>query len=404
MAQNASPLDRAFVEQLIYAERPEDQELEYKRDLPKRITDHAQASRGKADPLEEFAKDVSAIANASGGILLFGIEEDSKTKKPALYPIKDETFDQARVRLHTQLDSLIEPRLVGVSFTEIKVEGGYVMAIRIPGSLGGPHWHGKAEKRRFSIRRDGLVSQYTYQELRAAFDRNASAATRAREWIGGRMAGIKAGRTWRPLSDGPIAVVHLVPLVSYYQEMEPIDLDLARACAPKMPLPWQAGYNHDINFDGLIIYPGTVAGEDGRIELAGYNQLFRDGSMEVVMRVRVMNNPPMKAIHKAAMLWTVRDTIIKGPVVTNSLGRSGPMMIGVSLIDTTGYALHDFQYMDTAQISDRDDLTVPTAYVENSENAEALERVARTAMDMIWQGFSFSRCPFYEDDGRIKTS
>jgi predicted HTH transcriptional regulator len=74
-------LDRAFVEQLIAAELPEDQELEYKRDLPR----PKQAKETKTDPLEEFAKDVSAMANASGGVLLFGIEEDGKTKKPTLH-------------------------------------------------------------------------------------------------------------------------------------------------------------------------------------------------------------------------------------------------------------------------------------------------------------------------------
>jgi hypothetical protein len=393
-------LDRAFVEQLIAAELPEDQELEYKRDLPR----PKQAKETKTDPLEEFAKDVSAMANASGGVLLFGIEEDGKTKKPTLHPITDETFDQANVRLHAQLARLIEPRLVNVRFTEIKLAEGYVMALRIPGSLGGPHWFGKVKKR-FCIRQGAHVSDFTYQELRAAFDRNASAATRARQWIADRTSGIKSGKTWRPMTYGPLAIVHVVPLVSYYQEMTPIDLDQAQSLAIQMPSPWHTGHTYDINFDGLIIHGATDQGSSNQNQLGGYSQLFRDGSIEIVMRVRNRNdpNPENKVIHPAAMFWAVRDSIVQSPRVIAALGKEGPLLIGVSLINTTGYAIHDSTNYPTSQVADRDDLTVPASYIEDARNAAALEKIGKTALDMIWQGFSYDRSPFYDKDGQPKS-
>lgn len=63
-----SPLDVDFVQRVIDAALPEDQELEYKRELLKKITDPARAAQSKMDPVEELAKEVAAItiANRAG--------------------------------------------------------------------------------------------------------------------------------------------------------------------------------------------------------------------------------------------------------------------------------------------------------------------------------------------------
>lgn len=393
------PVNLAFVEQLIEVGLPEDQELEYKRELPKKITDPSRAAQSKTDPLEEFAKDVSAMANASGGVLLFGVAEDSATKRPILHPIQDEPFDQAHVRLHAVLDGFIEPRLMGTQFLEIQCDGGYVLAIRVPGSFAGPHWHGKPERRRFSIRRGARVSEYTHQELRMAFDRNASATTRARQWMAERLAGIKAGRTWRPLEGGPVTIVHIVPMMSYYQEVGPIDLRQARELAAKFPIPWQGDYADSINFDGYLIYQSGEQDDN----LFGYTQLFRDGSMEVVMRAgsRWATESPQDVIGAGPIAWTVRDAVINAPPVIQALGKDGPLLIGISVIGTTGYVLPSKgRPVHHQRTSDRDDLTVPAAYIEKTDSTDELDRVARTALDMIWQGFGYRSCPFYDAQGK----
>jgi len=399
---NLGPLDPAFVQRVIDAALPEDQELEYKRELPKKITDPARAAQSKMDPVEEFAKDVSAMANASGGVLLYGVEEDDKTKRPSIYPITEEPFDQAQVRLHSALDGFIEPRLMGVIFDEIRVDGGYVLGIRVPGSLAGPHWHGKPEKRRFSVRRGGRVSEYTYQELRAAFDRNASAATRARQWITERLAGIKDGRTWRPLLPGPVTVAHLVPMLSYYQESSSIDLQKAAGLATKFPHPWHSGHNDTINFDGYMVYQ---TGGDEDTELFGYSQLFRDGSMEIVMSAGQVwpNNSSDDIVGSGPIAWTVHDAITIGPPVLRALGKDGPLLIGVSVIGVSGYAMPAYMRRDFKRhTADRDALVVPAAYVEQPDDEEELRRVAKMASDMIWQGFGYRSCPHYDEKGNYR--
>lgn len=393
------PIDLAFVQHVIDSALPEDQGLEYKRNRPKPITDPEVSKKVKTDPFEEFAKDVAAMANASGGVLLYGVAEDPATKKPLLAPICDEPYDHANVQLQGVLDSLIEPRLMGMQFYEVPVSGGYVLGLVVPSSFAGPHWNGKPGRRRFSIRRGAQVSEYTYQELRAAFDRNASAATRARRWITERLAGIKTGKTWRPLAPGPITVVHAVPLVSYYQESSAVDLNQASQLGAKFPRPWQSGYSDSLNFDGYMIY--QTGGEEDD-ELFGYTQLFRDGSIEVVMSAGPSwrTDTPEDAVGPGPIAWAVHDSILQAPPLIQALNKDGPLLIGVAVMGASGHYMATRGRPDHRRhVSDRDDLVVPVVYVEHPDNEDELNRVAHTALDMIWQGFGYGRCPFYDQNG-----
>lgn len=395
------PIDLAFVQRVIDSALPEDQELEYKRDRPKPITDPEMLKKVKTDPFEEFAKDVAAMANASGGVLLYGVAEDAATKKPLLAPISDQPYDHVHVQLQGVLDSLIQPRLIGMQFCEIPVNGGYVLGLVVPSSFAGPHWHGKPGRRRFSIRRGAQVSEYTYQELRAAFDRNASAATSARKWITNRLAGIKVGKTWRPLTPGPVTVVHAVPLVSYYQESAAVDLNQARQLGEKFPRPWQSGYSDSLNFDGYMIYQTSGEEDD---HLFGYTQLFRDGAIEVLMSAGPSwrSDTSEDAMGPGPIAWAVHDSILQAPPIIQTLGKNGPLLMSVAIMGASGHCMPAPGRRDHRRhVSDRDDLIVPVAYVEHPDQGE-LERVARTALDMIWQGFGYRSCPNYDQSGAYR--
>lgn len=395
------PIDLTFVQRVIDSALPEDQELEYKRDRPKRITDPELIKKVKTDPFEEFTKDVSAMANAAGGVLLYGVAEDPVTRKPVLTPIGDEPYDHVHVQLQGVLDSLIEPRLMGVRFYKVPVSGGYVLGLVVPGSFAGPHWSGKPGRRRFSIRRGAQVSEYTYQELRAAFDRNASVATSARAWIALRLASIKKGKTWRPLTPGPITVVHVVPLVSYYQESASVDLNQTSQLGPKLPRPWQSDYSESLNFDGYMIYR---TGEDDD-ELFAYTQLFRDGSIEVVMSAGPSQriDTSEEAVGPGPVAWAVHDSILQAAPTLQALGKDGPLLIGAAVVGASGHYMATRGRSDHRRhVSDRDDLIVPVAYVEHPYEEGELNRVAHTALDMIWQGFGYRSCPFYDQNGNYR--
>ncbi|MCI5123368.1 MAG: ATP-binding protein [Candidatus Electrothrix sp. AR5] len=119
------------IEQLIKLETPESIWLDYKASPA--------LSKKKKD---EICKDVSAFANADGGMLIYGIEEEKKNKVglPAgmdngidIKEINKEWIDQI-------LSTNITPIISGIEIIEIKkTENNSFFVVNIPKSCRGPH-------------------------------------------------------------------------------------------------------------------------------------------------------------------------------------------------------------------------------------------------------------------------
>ncbi|WBY06709.1 ATP-binding protein [Sphingomonas sp. 7/4-4] len=112
MGLSEAQFNEAALLQLCVDRAPESLTLEFKRSLPGR------SDRDRA----EFLKDVSALANAAGGQLVYGVEEKDGTAA-ALIPTSDEVIDDIVRRLSQVLDAGIEPRLANVSFHPVSLEG-----------------------------------------------------------------------------------------------------------------------------------------------------------------------------------------------------------------------------------------------------------------------------------------
>jgi hypothetical protein len=111
-----------------------------------------------------------------------------------------------------------------------------------------------------------------------------------------------------------------------------------------------------------------------------------------------------KTITPGRLGWTLHEGIPKGAGILSTLGKGGPLLIGAALLNAAGYAMPDFEntIYPGPHVADRDDLIVPAAYVENPDEAGELERAARMALTMIWQGFGFWNCPLYDQSGNYK--
>lgn len=92
---------------------------------------------GKLDGLTERAKtelvtDVTAFANAGGGVVIYGIREeqrDGQSVASAISPVTDARVTQDRLRdiIHSNTD----PALRGFSITTFAVDGGWIFVIEV---------------------------------------------------------------------------------------------------------------------------------------------------------------------------------------------------------------------------------------------------------------------------------
>lgn len=94
----------------------------------------------ESSAINELCKDVSALANSAGGQIIYGIEEDKKTKKP--HKVDEGVADEKITRewIEQILNSRIQPRMNGVQTTRIDMGNGrFGYVIVVPQSQTGPH-------------------------------------------------------------------------------------------------------------------------------------------------------------------------------------------------------------------------------------------------------------------------
>jgi len=115
---------------LINEQRKEDLQLEYKRS-------DALSDKSKT----EVAKDVSAMANSAGGVIIYGIDEQKKSKGPIRL---DDGIDPNEISvewLEQVIGSGIQRRIGGIRVHAVKMTatGKFVYLVYVPQSSRAPH-------------------------------------------------------------------------------------------------------------------------------------------------------------------------------------------------------------------------------------------------------------------------
>jgi len=102
---------------------PESGELDWKAELPKY----------EGGP-SEFAKDVTAFANAAGGLLVYGVADNGHIKG-----IQTANIDAEINRLQQQLATRVRPYLVGIDYQTVVGADKTLLLVHVPASAAAPH-------------------------------------------------------------------------------------------------------------------------------------------------------------------------------------------------------------------------------------------------------------------------
>lgn len=379
-----SSLAEADLQRLCDDRATESQTLDFKRLTP-----------GKDDRSKnEFLKDVCAFANGNGGDLLYGIDESDGVAS-RLIPVTTESLDDLQRRLSQVLDAGIEPRLIGVQIRGVAVSGGYVLAIRIPASFNGPHRYSLNGHSKFVMRTGTHTSELSYDQLRIAFDRNASMADQAKLFVADRIEAIRKGHAIRPLLSGPQSVLHVIPVG---RAIDVSSLDVASLHDGKFTeyiLPGWSSATRSLNLEGLVVHP---PGDEGGHY--AYVQVFRSGAIEAVTFAG-HSFTDRKLIPSTTASKFFRDALQIALNGFRTVGISGPAVIGGAILGVDGYELavggQSFSFNRLA--SDRDNMFLPGFWIDDVASAE-IDAYARPLLDVIWQAFGAKRCLDYSDDGR----
>jgi len=146
------------IENLIKNKIQEDTNLDYKT-----------PDFSKGDFNKELAKDVSAMANSDGGIIIYGIQEENHFPKEIMWIEKDEGYCE---RIAQIINSKIFRKIEDIKIKKILSEDKtkFVIVIEIPKSDVAPHQiHEDSSQRRYYKRHGSITEQMEHYEIEDLF-------------------------------------------------------------------------------------------------------------------------------------------------------------------------------------------------------------------------------------------
>lgn len=121
------PLTDGLLDAAVASGAVETSDLDWKSELPP----------AKGLPQTDFPKDVAAMANSGGGVIVFGVRE---SQKAATERVDVGTFDEAYERsLRSAAITGISPPVFGLNVYRLGGEGTRAVVLEVPASVDGPH-------------------------------------------------------------------------------------------------------------------------------------------------------------------------------------------------------------------------------------------------------------------------
>ena len=221
------PLDQvttADLELLVQNAVREDKQMEFKSVLP----------GGGDEDKKEFLADVSSFANASGGDLVYGIEEKEGEAK-CICGLSDRDLDAEVLRLENMLRDGLAPRIFGIHMRVIPgLTQGPVLIMRIQRSWAGPHMVTFKGSSRFFTRDNGGKHMMDVGEIRISFGASASLSESIRSFRAERLGRLLGQEAPFMMRDRPTIVLHMVPLGAFHAGTN-IDLSILNGGAIQLP-------------------------------------------------------------------------------------------------------------------------------------------------------------------------
>lgn len=405
-------IDEADLQSLVTYGVGESNQLDYKETLP----------GGDDGSKKEFLRDVSAMANANGGDLIYGVREqgDSDTNAAAeVVGVEGVDVDAKKLWMEDLIRSGIEPRLLGVGIHVVPVgDSKVVFVVRVPRSWNGPHVVNFKGHWRFYSRHSAGNYPMDVTQLRDAILSGATLTQKLEQFRLDRLAQVVADPVLNPQAK---IVIHLQPLDSVRPEFK-VDVTMA---VGEYELLRSMTYDQSnpgtrLNFDGVLAY------HEGS-ERVGYVQVFRSGAVETV-DANILDVERDRKHYIPARSFEMKNinAVYRRLLLLKKLGVTSPVVLHMSLLGVKNYRLflRDEFYTGNYDYSsfviqaehhpiDRDDLLLRGELIEDfqgehlaGKDARGIPlllihsgRILRPVFDTVWNAAGFGRSLHYNARG-----
>jgi hypothetical protein len=390
LPSNLLETTQADIQRLVADRVQEGPNIDFKRDLPTAWDSSAK---------HELLADVTAFANAGGGDVVYGVNENDAAEASAIFPQVLASVDQEVRRLQDFLLSLAEPRLPGVQVHAVSVneagKDGHVLVIRVPQSWAAPH---RVKTNQHVYVREGLRKRpLDVPELRALFIRTESQAQRIRDFRSDRLSKVLTGDTPSPIQAGPRLVVHVIPTQSALGLVNIDPVPYSRGATYLPMIGRNAGVAATLNFDGAY-----AVISDGNEKPAGYTQLFRQGYFEAVWVLRPFSELPDPMLPGVAYERYINEFLGQVRTELDRHGLRRDMAVFLSLLGADKVVLAVRSDFGSSHYRfDRHSLLLPDVLIPGEV---APGTGMRPAYDLMCQSAGLEGSANYGPDGEWKAS
>lgn len=374
----------AGIRDLIQNQEQEGRMLDYKEALPA-PTDN-----------NEFRYDVTALANASGGELIYGVRERQQngqnTGEPGEIAPITVPLDAEILRLEQILQTNISPRLRGVRFRAIPLQsGGNVLLIRVAKAWAGLHLVKLNDSYRFYSRNSKGKYIMDADEIRSGFVASETGYERMRKLREDRLEKIRIGDTPLSMPGGPKVALHFIPFSILDPTIE-YDLDLLTGLEAPHPIGCDS-FTHQYNFDGKVFFRPPKKGVTDT-----YVQFFRNGAVEAcAANIFDDSTKTMNSYGLEKYLIVALNNYLSR---LKLLGVAEPFALGLSVIGAKGWTLYihlpRWGGPDPVPFGDQS-LIVPEIRIDSYEQAP--HTVLRPAFDRMWNAAGREGSAQYDENG-----
>jgi hypothetical protein len=388
IAKPLAAITAADIGALVAERTTEGRSIEFKRELP----------GAKDSERKEFLADVSSFANALGGDLIFGVEEQDGVAVAA-DGVVVANIDAEVLRLEEMIRSGISPRIVGCHTQVVPgLAKGPAIVIRVPRSWNGPHTISFQQDFRFYSRSTKGKFRMDASDVRDAVLAAGSIEERIRLFRSERVGRIVADDTPVLLTGTKRIVIHIAPFAAFFGRPA-VDLLKAAARSDLMqPFYSEGGWSGPtFNIDGIYTYAGASGAEHYT-----YLQLDRAGRIESAESWMIPSIEPARypdSIRPTPFARALFESVARALRLYELLDVPPPYAVLVSILGAKGavLAFDAFRFRSPLRPLDRDALLLPEIII--NDRPVDVPAAMRPLLDALWQSFGMKGCTEYNENG-----
>ena len=358
------------IQALKDSERSEDRTIEYKSVLP---------TNADSKKIPFLLKPVCSFANTDGGDLVFGIKEKKGVPKD-ICGVNIDDQDTEKLRFENLIRNGIEPQIRGIKIRIVKtLSDKHILIVRIPKSWTAPHRVKSNSK--FYARNSSGTYELDVPQIRQSFILTEKLAQQIRDFRTDRIASIIGGNTPISLCKGAKVSVHIIPLVSFSQNIS-FNINEIENLYHRLKPNGFGGIQKRLNFDGMVIYGGIS--EQGSNK--AYTQFFRSGIIEFVWVYEANNQH--RYLKSYDYEYKTIQNYISGMNVLREFGVLPPVFVLLTISGLSGYSLYlneklrfDFDIDEDCRF-DRDILAVQEVEIDSFDRKP--NEILKPLFDIVW--------------------